>query len=141
MTIPVWMLLGFAVWTLAVLLFSVGVYRWSRILTGRVEIKDFRGDRIEGADWYRRAMRAHANCVENLPVFGALVFALYVSGTSSPAVDALAVLVVAARVCQSVIHVALVQTNVVASARFAFFFVQVICFLGIATAIVRHALS
>lgn len=72
MTIPIWMLLAFAVWTIVVLLFSVGVYRWSRILTGRVEIKDFRADRVEGADWYQRAMRAHANCVENLPVFAVL---------------------------------------------------------------------
>jgi hypothetical protein len=34
MTIPVWMLLGFAAWTLLLLSTTVGVYRWSRILTG-----------------------------------------------------------------------------------------------------------
>ena len=72
------MLLGFATWTLLLLMATVGVYRWSRILTGRVEVRNFRADQVEGEDWYKRAMRAHANCVENLPVFGAIVFALYV---------------------------------------------------------------
>jgi len=68
MTVPVWMLLGFAAWTVLLLLSTVGVYRWSRILTGRVPIRDFRADQVEGEDWYRRSMRAHANCIENLPV-------------------------------------------------------------------------
>ena len=36
MTVPVWMLLGFAAWTVLLLLTTVGVYRWSRILTGVV---------------------------------------------------------------------------------------------------------
>lgn len=139
MTIPIWMLLGFSVWTVVVLLFSVGVYRWSQILTGRAEIKEFRADRVEGADWYQRAMRAHMNCVENLPVFAVLVFVLYVTGISSPAVDAMAVTIMVARIFQSVTHIALVQTNVVAAVRFIFFFAQVVCFLGIAATIVQGA--
>ena len=80
MTVPVWMLLGFATWTVLLLLTTVGVYRWSRILTGRAPIREFRADRVEGEEWYKRAMRAHANCVENLPVFGAIVFAQHARG-------------------------------------------------------------
>ncbi len=38
MPIPVWVLLGFAAWTLFILFTTVGVYRWSRILTGRTAI-------------------------------------------------------------------------------------------------------
>lgn len=140
MTVPIWMLLGFAVWTVVVLLFSVGVYRWSQVLTGRAEVKDFRADKVQGPDWYQRSMRAHANCVENLPVFAALVFVLYVNGISTAAVDAMAAIVMAARVCQSVTHIAFVQTNTVAFVRFLFFFAQVICFLGIAGVIVEHVL-
>ena len=34
MTLPVWMLLGFATWTVLLLLVTVGIYRWSRILRG-----------------------------------------------------------------------------------------------------------
>jgi uncharacterized MAPEG superfamily protein len=128
-TVPVWMLVGFAAWTVLLLLATVGVYRWSRILTGRVPIRSFRADRIEGADWYLRAMRAHANCIENLPVFGAIVFGLYVGNVSSAFVDALAITVLVARIMQSLVHVCFVQTNAVASVRFGFFFVQILSFL------------
>jgi uncharacterized MAPEG superfamily protein len=104
-TVPLWALLGFAAWTVLLLLGTVGVYRWSRILTGRVPIRDFRADRIEGDDWYKRAMRAHANCVENLPVFGAVVLALRASGIDSAAARAVSVVILAARV-RSLVHVA-----------------------------------
>ena len=126
---PVWMLLGFATWTLLLLITTVGVYRWSRILTGRVEIRSFRADQVEGDDWYKRAMRAHANCVENLPVFGAIVFALYVGNVASTLVDFLAIAILIARMLQSLVHVCFVQTNTMASTRFAFFSVQIISFL------------
>ncbi|HLN99319.1 MAG TPA: MAPEG family protein [Pyrinomonadaceae bacterium] len=129
MTVPVWMLLGFATWTLLLLITTVGVYRWSRILTGRVEIRSFRADQVEGDDWYKRAMRAHANCVENLPVFGAIVFALYVGNVASTLVDFLAIAILIARMLQSLVHVCFVQTNTMASTRFAFFSVQIISFL------------
>ena len=139
MTLPVWTLLGFAAWTLVLLLSTVGVYRWTRILTGRIAIRNFRADQIEGDDWYRRAMRAHANCVENLPVFGAIVLALYVTGVGGSTVNFLSVSVLAARVAQSLVHVCLVQTNTVAAVRFAFFFVQLVAFFALIAIVVRHA--
>lgn len=139
MTIPIWMLLGFAAWTVALLLFTVGNYRWSRILTGRVPIRDFRADNVEGEEWYRRAMRAHANCIENLPVFGTIVFALFVSGTGGPTVNYLSISILVARIMQSLIHVCLVQTNTVAALRFAFFFIQIVSFLTLIVMIVRFA--
>ncbi|HEU4639425.1 MAG TPA: MAPEG family protein [Candidatus Binatia bacterium] len=129
MILPVWMLVGFAAWTVLLLLATVGVYRWSRILTGRVAIREFRADQIEGADWYKRAMRAHANCVENLPVFGAIVLGLYVGNVGSDLVNALAVAVLVGRIMQSLVHVCFVQTDIVTSVRFGFFFVQVVSFL------------
>ena len=39
----------------------------------------------------------------------------------------LAVVMLGARVCQTVIHVAFAPTNAVASVRFAFFLTQVVC--------------
>ena len=128
MTVPVWMLLGFATWTALLLLFTIGIYRWSRIFSGRVAIRDFPADAAGGEDWYRRATRAHANCIENLPVFGAIVFGLYVANVTGALVDALATIVLVARVFQSLVHVCFVHTNAVASWRFGFFFVQFICF-------------
>lgn len=139
MTVPVWTLLGFAAWTLLLLLSTVGVYRWTRILTGRVPIREFRADQIAGEDWYRRSMRAHANCVENLPVFGAIVFALHVAGVSGSAVNFLSISVLAGRVAQSLVHVSLVQTNTVAAVRFAFFFVQLVGFFALIVIVIHHA--
>lgn len=140
MSVPVWVLLAFAVWTVLLLFGTVGVYRWSRILTGRVPIREFKADQVEGRDWYKRAMRAHANCVENLPVLGALVFALYVSGTGGRDVDAASLLIIAARLAQSLVHVCFVQTNPIVSVRFGFYLVQAASFLYLAAAILNHAL-
>lgn len=139
MTIPVWMLLGFAAWTVILLLSTIGVYRWTRILTGRVPMRDFRADKVEGDDWYKRSMRAHANCVENLPVFGAIVFALYVSGVGGPTVNFLSATVLVARVFQSLVHVSLPQTNAVVAVRFAFFVVQLVSFASLVVMVVRQA--
>lgn len=139
MTLPLWMLLGFAAWTLLLLISTVGVYRWSKILTGRIPLHGFRADQVEGADWYRRSMRAHANCVENLPVFGAIVFALYAAGVGGPTVDFLSVSVLVARVAQSLVHVCFVQTNTVAAVRFAFFFIQFASFIALMVTVVRQA--
>ena len=124
MTVPVWVLLGFAAWTLLTLFCSVGVYRWSHILTGRVQIKEFRADVPQGSEWYQRAMRAHANCIENLPVYAAIVVALNATGLHSPTIDVLAIVLLVARVCQTVTHIAFTPTNAAAGIRFAFFFTQ-----------------
>jgi uncharacterized MAPEG superfamily protein len=138
MTIPVWMLLGFATWTALLLLFTIGIYRWTRIFGGTVPIRDFPADASGGAEWYKRATRAHANCIENLPVFGAIVFALYVGNVGGALVDALSVAVLAARIVQSTVHVGFVHTNTIASVRFGFFFVQFICFLWLTGIIVAQ---
>ena len=141
MPIPIWTLLGFAAWTVLLLLSTIGVYRWNRILTGQTPIKEFRADQVEGADWYRRSMRAHANCIENLPVFGSVVFALYVSQLSGATISYLCITVLVARVMQSLVHVCLEQTNTVAAMRFIFYFVQIVCFVTLIAMVVRHAVS
>lgn len=129
MTIPVWMLLGFAAWTALLLIATVGVYRWSRILTGAARIASFRADQIEGAGWYQRGTRAHANCIENLPVFGAIVLALLVGDVGGTLVDGLSIAILAARIVQSLVHVCFVQTDAVVSVRFGFFSIQLVSFI------------
>jgi uncharacterized MAPEG superfamily protein len=133
---PMWVLLAFAGWTLATLFASVGVYRWSRILTGRASVAEWRADLPQGSEFYQRAMRAHMNCVENLPVYGAIAVAGMAAGASGRLVDALALVFLAARISQTLVHLALRQTNAVAALRFAFFFVQFLCLaaMGIAAA-------
>lgn len=141
MSIPVWMLLGFGAWTVILLATTVGTYRWSRILSGRDPIRVFDGDHREGAAWYRRAMRAHANCIENLPVFGAIVLVLYAGGIHGAVVDSLCIIVLAARIPHTLVHVCLVQTSGVAAVRFGLFFIQLLCFLALVALIVHHAVT
>ena len=107
MTIPVWVLLLFAAWTLLLLLVTIGYFRWSRILTGRATMREWRPDEVQGTDWYRRAMRAHANCLENLPIYTAVVIALLVTGASSRWLDMLAIVLLIARIAQSTLHIGL----------------------------------
>jgi uncharacterized MAPEG superfamily protein len=139
-TIPILVLVAFAVWTLLTLLFSVGIYRWSRILTGAASIAEWRADVPGGSEWYKRAMRAHMNCVENLPVYTALVVALMAARIQSATVDGLAIALLLARIAQTLIHLMLRQTNVVAGIRFTFFFVQFVCMMAIAVIILSPAM-
>jgi uncharacterized MAPEG superfamily protein len=141
MTIPIWMLLGFAAWTVLLLSATVGVYRWTRILSGRASVSSFRADQVEGEDWYRRSMRAHANCIENLPVFGAIVLALYVAGVGGRVVDVLSILVLISRVLQSLVHVSHAQTDAFVAIRFSMLCVQLMSFVTLIILVVRHAMQ
>lgn len=139
MSIPVLVLLAFGAWTLVLLAGSVGVYRWSRILTGQASVGEWRADVPQGSEWYQRAMRAHMNCVENLPVYGAIVLAAFAADVSGRDLDALAVTLLAARIGQSLVHVAAKQTEPLAALRFALFFVQVVCMAAMAVIVVVRA--
>lgn len=141
MNIPVLVLLGFAAWTLLTLIGSVGVYRWSRILTGRASVSEWRADLPQGCEWYQRSMRAHMNCVENLPILAALVVALMATGLQSPSIDALAITTLVARVGQTVVHIATPASNPSAALRFTLFLVQVVCMIAIGAAIVLSMMT
>ena len=138
MSIPVWVLLGFAGWTLVLMMTTIGIYRWSRILSGQSEVRDFGEYRIEGKNWYERAMRAHANCVENLPVYGAIVIAIVAGDVRAQILDVLAIVFLAARVVHSLIHVTFEHSNLTTSVRFTFFFIQLICMIWMGTYVVFH---
>ena len=141
MTTPIWMLLGFAGWTIGLLAFTIGIYRWALIFSGKAPVNGFRAEQPEGADWYKRAMRAHANCIENLPVFGAIVLALYASGTSGAVADIASMGVLIARVMQSLVHISFPQTSPIVAVRFSFLLVQLACFFTLIAVIVRHAVA
>ena len=147
MNIPVIVLLGFAAWTLLILIASIGVYRWSRILTGRASMAEWRTDLPQGSamhqraiqaqssGWYQRATRAHMNCVENLPVYTAIVVALLAIDLQSLVIDRLAVIMLAARIVQTLVHIMLPPTNNATSVRFAFYLVQAVCMIAMGTII------
>jgi len=133
------MLLGFAGWTLLVLLAGVGARRWELICRGDAALTSFPADIPHGSDAYRRAVRAHANCLENLPVFGALVLIAAAAGLHSHDMDVLAVIVMAARIAQTSIHVCFAERNATVALRFAFFLLQVVAMVGIGAQILTAA--
>jgi uncharacterized MAPEG superfamily protein len=141
MTIPQWTLLGFAAWTLLLLVATVGVYRWGLIIFFRAGLASFRSDALEGAAWYQRGTRAHANCIENLPVFGAIVYVISVIGLEGPMVDALCIATLAARICQSSVHLSHEQTNAFVAVRFSFYSVQLVSFLVLIVMAARQGIT
>jgi len=115
-------LLGFVAWTILLVLI-LAFYRVSLVTTGKRASPNFNanGDDVEG--FGRRITRAHANCYENLPLFGAVL--LYAIATSQTVVtDGLAMIFLGARVLQSVTHIASTSRNAV-TIRFVFYVVQI----------------
>ncbi|HET9473082.1 MAG TPA: MAPEG family protein [Steroidobacteraceae bacterium] len=141
MSIPQWTLLGFAAWTLALLMATVGVYRWGNILFAKARIASFRSDALEGAGWYQRGTRAHANCIENLPVFGVIVYVMTAIDLQGPMVDTLCIAILAARIVQSTVHVSHVQTDAFVAARFSFYSVQLVSFLVLIVMTAKQGMS
>lgn len=114
-------LIGFIAWTLFLLLLMETI-RTYLVVTGRVPANGFTPDNGNLSPFMQRLARAHANCLEGLPIFGGLlIFALLLDKTEIT--DLLAPWLLAARIVQSVIH--LVSTSAVAvSLRFTAFAVQ-----------------
>ena len=124
MTTPLLCLLAFTAWTLGLVLVVIGPFRVGNVLLGRARANSFTPAVPHGPDWYQRAMRAHANCVENLPVFGALVLVGHVVGVRDGLFATLAMVVMGARVCQTAAHLSSGRSRVV-NIRFGFFLTQV----------------
>ena len=101
-------------------------------------MKSFPGDEPHGSPLYRRAVRAHANCVENLPVFAAIVLAEQAAGVRSTTLDLLSAAVVAARVVQTSAHLAS-GSNAAIAVRFTFLLVQLAAFVWMGALVVLHA--
>ncbi len=114
-------LLGFIAWTL-LLLVIMETIRSRLVLTGAVAANGFQPDNANLSPFMQRLARAHANCLEGLPVFGGLLLVAAVAGRTA-VTDPLAWVLLGARVVQSLIHLA--STSPVAvTARFTAFAVQ-----------------
>lgn len=116
-------LLIFAAWTLALPMIYAG-YRTLLVMSGKKRADAWtRGLPSSDPGFIVRTSHAHANCVENLPVFAAVVLAAVVLNKSA-VVDALACWFIAARLAQSITHMIAVNHWAV-FVRANFFFVQV----------------
>jgi uncharacterized MAPEG superfamily protein len=137
MTRPILCLLAFAGWTI-LLVFCVGFTRVAQVLTGKKKSNEFPGGTQHGSDWYWRLNRAHLNAVENLPIFGAIVLTATILHIDRPQLATLAMVVVGARVVQSIAHVASGSVMVV-NLRFTAFVTQMVCYVAMIVTILRVA--
>ena len=96
-------LVGFALWTLA-LIALVFLYRGLRFFTGTPINHWPRGNKpADDAPFVKRLEDAHANCLENLPLFAVIVLVAAAMGRLAD-IQALAPWVLYARVGQSLAH-------------------------------------
>ena len=120
-------LLLFAAWTLALMLTYV-FYRTGLVFTGQKRADSWtRGQPTEDPSFIIRAQHAHMNCVENLPVFAAIVLSAYTLNRPGVA-DGVAGYVLGARLAQSTVHLIGVSHALV-FVRGTLFTIQVLLFL------------
>ncbi|MGE0310093.1 MAG: MAPEG family protein [Lautropia sp.] len=114
-------LLGFLAWTLFLLVLMEGI-RSRLVLSRKVPANGFTPDNAGLSPFMQRLARAHANCLEGLPLFGGYLVLAAVAGKTG-VTDPLAYVLLAARIVQSLIHLASVSP-VAVTARFSAFAVQ-----------------
>jgi uncharacterized MAPEG superfamily protein len=114
----------YAAWTL-LLPIAYAAIRVPLIAAGRKRADNWeRGKPNDDPAVLARAKNAHLNCIENFPVFAAVVLVAALIGKIAIA-DAVAAYVLYARVAQSIVHI--IGTSLVLIAlRGAFYFVQVV---------------
>lgn len=139
MSLSHWALLGFVAWTLLLVIIGIGAPRISAVLRGQARANSFNPAVPHGSERYQRTMRAHLNCVENLPIFAALVLLGSALAVPGELFQRVAFVVLPARVLQSTIHIASGRNRAVL-ARFAFFAIQLCCFALLIALLVEHGL-
>ncbi len=126
MTVSVQALLLFTGWAFLLVL-TVFAYRGVALLTGMPITAWPRGSKNPNDPGFiQRVADAHANTLENLPIFAVLVLAAQAVGKPE-ATASLAMFVVYARFAQSAVHILGVNTPLVL-ARATFWTVQLVCF-------------
>ena len=116
-------LTAFIAWTLLLLVLMEAI-RSKLVLTREVAPTGFTPDNAGLSPFMQRLARAHANCLEGLPIFGGLLLVALVSGNTA-VTDPLAHAFLAARGLQSLIHLASVSATAI-TLRFTFFAVQMV---------------
>ena len=125
MNFPLWGLVIFIGWTIAVvvLLLTVRI----RHLSAGGSIKDFGIQNDESLLW--RLYRTQANLIENLPLYLGIVFLLTVRGVFGTTIDFLIVIYIVFRLVHSVIHIAGINPTF----RLLSLIVQLVCLVALTT--------
>ena len=114
-------LLGFAAWTL-LLLMGIALLRSYYTLLGGRYANSFAVMGEDVSPFSARLCRAHANCYENLPTFAAIIAVAALSGNAQ-ITEPLALWALAARVAQSTVHLISTRNRAV-MLRFSLLMVQ-----------------
>ena len=114
-------LTGFITWAL-LLLTLMEIIRSQLVLRGKVAANAFTPDNAGLSPFMQRLARAHANCIESLPIFGGLLL-VAIATNRTDVTDPLAYVFLGSRVFQSLVHLASLSSTAV-SIRFAAFAVQ-----------------
>jgi uncharacterized MAPEG superfamily protein len=112
---------GFVAWSLF-LLVLMEVIRSRLVLSKAIAANGFTPDNSNLSPFMQRLARAHANCVEGLPIFGGLMLVAVLAGKSA-ITDPLAYVFLGARILQSAIHLGSLSAPAV-TLRFSAFAVQ-----------------
>ena len=139
MLLSEWALLGFAGWTVALLVSTVGVTRVGAVLRKEAKANSFNPSVPHGTELYQRCMRAHLNCTENLPIFASLVLIGAHVGVPGSLFQLSAFAVLVARMLQTIAHIASGRNRAVL-VRFTFFTVQLVCFVIMGVLLVMHGM-
>ena len=128
-------LIFYALWAIALVL-MVAADRSLLVLRGEAKLNSFASGVPHGGESYWRINRAQINTFENLPIFAAVVLSGWVVGMETATFNRLAVIVVVARVIQSVVHMAS-GASLAVGLRFTAYAVQLICLIWM-SALVLH---
>jgi uncharacterized MAPEG superfamily protein len=126
----------FALWTIALVL-MVGIERVVLVTRGHIKTGDITPGAPHGNAAYWRMNRAHVNAAENLAIFAAIVLAGYAAGQESAMFNLLAMVVLAARIVQSLIHI-VSGSSLAVSLRFTAFGVQLVSQVWMAVLILQN---
>lgn len=111
----------FVAWSLLLLVLMEAI-RAKMVFSKEIPANGFLPDNSNLSPFMQRLARAHANCLEGLPIFGSLMLIAVVAGKTGMT-DSLAALFLAARIVQSLIHLCSVSPLAV-TLRFSAFVIQ-----------------
>ncbi|HEY9627173.1 MAG TPA: MAPEG family protein [Coleofasciculaceae cyanobacterium] len=123
MTVPLWGLILFILWTIVVVVLLL-VVRIRHLAAGGSP-KDF--GLIDDTNLMWRLFRVQSNLIENLPLYLGVLFLLTVRGVSGTAVDLLVSVYIAFRLLHSIVHIMGADPRL----RILSLAIQFICLLGL----------
>ena len=122
MTESLQVLIYLILWTMALAAIAP-MYRSVLVMSGKRTADSFPRSGHECPDWCKRVLDAHANAIENLPLYIGVFVAAYASSKVN-ILDQIACYYLFARIAQSVVHLAGINHYLVL-ARFTFWIVQI----------------